>query len=318
MPLHHYIAATFLANFSRDEKVPRRERVLSVADKRAGTTFTTTAERICAVHDFYTVKSSGWPDDAVDRCVSGFEPTLHLALEELTQGTLDAATWAGALVPFVTSLLVRGPDFNQRYEDRLEENIPGISGHFGSKRLRDNTNMSRVMEQQRLWIPVLAAQWHVLRVSGRYAQITSDVGYAISFDRRTNNFGIAAPIGSHHILHVVPAKRRVIARAREGKWWPLIEYYNLEDDQHLELLRAVAGQARRFVIGPDEETTRRYAMKEPKPLRSYDPDELGFINGALRRKWEMTYFAILPKLSEVAPADGSIMRLDLENDIPPE
>jgi len=178
--------------------------------------------------------------------------------------------------------------------------------------------MSRVMEQQRLWIPVLAAQWHVLNVSGRYAQITGDMGYAISLDRRTNNFGIVVPIRSHHILHVIPAVRRVIAQARGGKWWPVIEYYDLEDSQHLELLRAIAGQARRFVIGPDEETVRRYAIKEPKPLRSLDPDELGFINGALRRKWEMAFFTILPRLSDVAPADGSTMRLDLENDAPAE
>jgi Protein of unknown function (DUF4238) len=318
MPLHHYIAATFLANFSRDEKVRRRERVLWIADKRAGTTFATSAERICAINDFYTVQSSGWLGDAVDRCLSSFEPTLHLALRDLAEGNLDAAAWAGALVPFITSLLVRGPDFNHRYEDRLEANLPGISKHFGVKRLRDNTNVSRVMEQQRLWIPVLAAQWHVLKVSGQYSQITSDMGYAISLDRRTKNFGIAVPIGVHHILHVIPTTRRIVAQARDGKWWPIIEPYDLEDSQHLELLRAVAGQARRFVIGPDEETVRGYATKEPKPPRSLDPDELGFINGALRRKWEMAYFAILPKLSERAGADGSILRIDLERDTPAE
>lgn len=123
MPLHHYIAATFLANFSRDQNPRRRKRVLWAVDKRAGRIFATTAERICGIHDFYTVRSSGWPEDAIDRSLSGFEPTLHLALQELSKRTLDAATWAGTLVPFVTSLLTRGPDFNERYEDRLEKNI---------------------------------------------------------------------------------------------------------------------------------------------------------------------------------------------------
>lgn len=164
---------------------------------------------------------------------------------------------------------------------------------------------------------MLGAQWHVLEISGRHAQIASDMGYAISLDRRTSKFGIAIPIGSHHILHVIPAARRVIAQARERKWWPVIEYYNLEDSQHLELLRAIAGQARRFIIGPDEETMLFHATKEPSPQRSFDPDELGFINGALRRKWEMAYFDILPKLCEAAPADGSIIRLDLEKGSPP-
>jgi hypothetical protein len=92
----------------------------------------------------------------------------------------------------------------------------------------------------------------------------------------------------------------------------------LENDQHLGLLRSIAGQARRFVIGPDEETMRSYAVKEPVPPRSFEPDELGFIDGAQRRKWELGYFNVLSKISAPVPVDGSIMRLDLERDTAPE
>ena len=116
------------------------------------------------------------------------------------------------------------------------------------------------------------------------------------------------------ISHVIPTTRRIIAYARDGKWWPVIEYYTLDDDEHLALLRAMAGYARRFVIGPDEKTMQRYLTKKPPPTRSIEPSEFGFMTGRRAARWEMTYFSTLTKLC--APPDASIMRLDLDQDNP--
>jgi hypothetical protein len=314
MPLHHYIAATFLATFSYDKNERRRERSLWIADKREGRIFGTSAQHVCAIHDFYTIPAFEWPSDAVDRSLSGFEPTLHIAISDLINGTLDGLTWAGILVPFVASPLVRGPDFNERYEDRIENNVPGISKYFGTDRLRANTNFSRLMERQRLLMPIAGAQWRLLETGERHTQITNDMAYAISFDQRTREFGIAIPVGHRHILHIIPTARRVIAYAKEAKWWPTVERFELDDNQHDGLLRSIADQARRFIIGPDEKSVRRYAIKEPRPARSLEPDELGFIDAAQRRKWEMGYFSLLSKLSASPPPDGSMMRLDLGRD----
>src|ERR1700730_8647649 len=112
MPFQHYLPATFLAIFSNDTNPVRRDRPLCVLDKRRGALFTVTAARICGEHNYYYQEDGGgWTTSDIDRVLSGYEPVLHTALEDLIAGRLDAVTWLGTAVEFVTALMTRGPDF---------------------------------------------------------------------------------------------------------------------------------------------------------------------------------------------------------------
>jgi hypothetical protein len=239
--------------------------------------------------------------------MSGYEPVLHIALEEMIAGHLDAVTWISTLVPFVVALLVRGPDFNRRFEERLELILPGVTMITGP----DNTNYSRIMEQQRLRMAIVGARWVVCETSGRFTQITNDLGYIPLLEDQTRRVGIAIPIGPRHILNIIPVVKRFVAVARDRKWWPIIEARTITDSSHKHFLRLAAQHAQRFVIGPDEQTMCQYRIKDQAPLRTLEPAELGFLHGALARKWEMGYFSILQRLSGAVPEDGTILNLDL-------
>jgi Protein of unknown function (DUF4238) len=144
MARDHYIPATYLAIFSDEVSLPRRNRTLCVINKRTGAMFRSNAGAICSPIDFYNYGGGDWPTDAIDKHVSGYEPLLHIALEDLIHDRLSAAVWASTVVPFVTSLFVRGPDFNRRFETRLGD----LQKLRGSS---DNTNLARVFEEQRLF-----------------------------------------------------------------------------------------------------------------------------------------------------------------------
>jgi uncharacterized protein DUF4238 len=116
MAFDHFLPATYLAIFSDDGNPVRRERGLYVLDKRRGGLFPSKAARICGENDLYQIKDgAGWSVSAVDQAMSTYEPVLHIALEELIAGNLDAPTWAATVAAFVVGLMVRGPDFKRRF-----------------------------------------------------------------------------------------------------------------------------------------------------------------------------------------------------------
>jgi hypothetical protein len=95
----------------------------------------------------------------VDEIWKEYERGLSNAIGELIAGRVDARTWARILIPFVACMLVRGPDFADRFERRMAAlEIDDIDGVHTA----DNVNMARLFELQRLLGPVAAAKWVVL------------------------------------------------------------------------------------------------------------------------------------------------------------
>jgi|SRR5665213_465210 len=296
MARDHYIPATYLAIFSDEVSVPRRSRALCIINKRTGVMFRSNAGAICSPIDFYHFGGGGWSTDAVDKYVSAYEPLLHVALEDLIHDRLSAATWASTLVPFVTSLFLRGPDFNGRFEARLGD-LQKLRGST------DNTNIARVFEEQRLLMPVLAARWILVETSGNLLQITNDLGYTIFREVVSMKMGISVPIGPHHILQVIPTRKHCVAVVRDRGWWPNIERYSIDDHNHQQFLDWMAFYAQRFIIGPNERSLQRYQKAYDPTPAPLEPIDLGFPPTALLRKWEMEYFQFLARLSN-APAPG--------------
>jgi hypothetical protein len=63
MARDHYIPATYLAIFSDEVSLPRRNRTLCVINKRTGAMFRSNAGAICSPIDFYNYGGGDWPTD---------------------------------------------------------------------------------------------------------------------------------------------------------------------------------------------------------------------------------------------------------------
>lgn len=146
----------------------------------------------------------------------------------MISGKLDALQWLNTLVFFGAALLVRGGDFDSRFSARLQPLGSGLAPWTG----RDNTNMVRLMELQRLFASVMWARWLLLASSGKHAQITNDLGYAPCLNPQRKESGIAIPVSQRHILLIIANRKRIIARTHKGSWMPNIERSTLEDDPH--------------------------------------------------------------------------------------
>ena len=304
MPLHHYLPATFLASFSADSSThPRRKRLVCVGDKQNKRTFRAPAANIAAVNNLYTLVAAGDDPQMVDNIWTEYEANLQTAVELLIEGETDARTWVRVLVPFVACLLVRGPDFNRRFERRMDALGLGAETEGGHLIDEDNTNTARLFELQRLLGPVAVAKWVVIQVRGQEPLITNDLGYAPFVNRATEEAGMAIPLDPSHVLAVIPRTEGRVAVVRSGNWVPEIEYTHSSPGNHEGLNRVLSSSAQRFLFGPDE-TVGRWLRGPPASLFLSEPRQLGFITGPLAVAHEFTWHRLAPAV-ERDPSDGA-------------
>ena len=291
MPLHHYLPATYLATFSAERTRPRRNRTLIVGDKKTGKCFKSSAGKVGAINNLYTLVDAADDPEMVDRIWADYERGLNNAIQRLVDRNLDGRTWARVLVPFVACMLIRGPDFNERFEARL--------GPLKEMAGPDNTNQARMLELQRLLGPVLAAKWMVLTTQGSERLIINDLGFAGFRDGETGETGLAVPVGPRRVLVLIPRQRRAVLARRDGKWAPIIEYRTLSAGNHMELNHVSAAWARRFIFGPDGATVTTY-LKPPDEDRGPVPEpyEFGFISGNLAMAHEFSWHRLVSYLEK--------------------
>ena len=311
MPLHHYLPATFLASFSSDSStLPRRNRRLYVGDVKKKRVFSAPASKVGAVNNLYTVVSrigANADPEVVDRIWSDYERELAEAIKLLIAGKVDARTWARVLVPFVSCLFVRGLDFNERFDRRMDGiDIEDLNTGLLSK---DNTNVARLMELQRLLGPVAVAKWIVIRVLGQKPLVTNDLGYAPFTNSGTNEAGVAIPLDSSNVLAIVPRIKGRVAVARPGRWIPVIGYVEEPPDNHELLNQVLCATAQRFVFGPDKEVVEKELQRieelqkpSAQPFLP-EPWQLGFISPRWARAHEFTWHRLAVAI-ERDPADG--------------
>ncbi|MCI0521943.1 MAG: hypothetical protein L0Z70_16985, partial [Chloroflexi bacterium] len=242
-----------------------------------------------------------------------YENKLSTALDLLIHRILDAMTWADTLIPFITDLLVRGPDFNNRFEARIES--LGISSLVSP----DNTNLARRMERQRLYSAVAASKWVVVHKNGDIPIITNDLGYTTFGNPNTGDFGIAVPLGLDHILCLSPKFKKVLAYGINGVWLPNIEYVESPRNEHLGLNHAITRISQRFIFGPDRQSIEIFLPKEKtETLPVPEPGQLGFMDGDLAMVHDMTMFKLITALS-TPPKKDTFLYVDYlkKENIPP-
>jgi tetratricopeptide (TPR) repeat protein len=181
------------------------------------------------------------------------------------------------------------------------------------KKKSDNTNVSRLIEFQRLLAPVMAARWVVMHVCGDDPVITNELGFT-SFrpPDGSSESGIAVPIGTRTILGLIPTwpthARCILEDGDTGQWRAVIEHVTLSEGDQRNFNAAIANIAQDFLAGPTNDAVEcsRAALDSDCALTP------GFIGGVwplphIARTHEFEWYravtVISKKSSELAQSD---------------
>jgi hypothetical protein len=235
----HFLPASFIARFSEDPSPDPRRRVLYVAKRGGHEPFSVVAERAAFVRNLYS--------ESVDNVWTAYENRLPAALDALCMGTaVNADTWLRVLVPFVAALLLRGPDFGERFDRRLAELVPDLKRRTGVD--------ARPFELQRLLAPVTAARWVVMHATGSSPIVTSDMAWAPYSNPLQDELGFAIPLDLRTVLGLVPRRTRRVLQWKGTGWSAMIEHRQLDPGNHERLNQTVTSWAYRQVFGPTYES----------------------------------------------------------------
>jgi hypothetical protein len=127
MPLQHYLPAGYLAGFSHQSTIPSRDRIIFVGDKQSGKIFKSKASNVGCINNLYTLLDQTKEGNSIDIDLiwEKYETRLEAAKENLIGRSVNSNDWSRVLIPFVSCLLIRGPDFIKRFNARLNGiNIP--------------------------------------------------------------------------------------------------------------------------------------------------------------------------------------------------
>lgn len=296
MTYQHYLPAAFLSNFSSEKNDERRKRKVSVGDKSKGTIFRAPVSTIFGIKDFYP--------QIVDESFNFYEERLNIAIDKLINGTIACDLWANTLIDFVAGILVRGPDFNDRFESRFE--LAALIDKINP----ENTNYARVFEIQRLRASIIGAKWTVLQVGVENRLITNDLGYTPYQNPLLKELGMAIPINSNNVLLITPRMRGKIAIAHGGNWVPIITYSSITPDLVNSLNKSIDNNAKRFIIGENDEEITKFLTIRITPFTSPEPFDLGFLTGKMAMVFEHMWLKFLGVISKPPNRDGDYIYFD--------
>lgn len=264
----HYIPASFLGRFSPHANGRLRERPVWVLEAGHERAQLSAAEEIGCEDNLYQLYSQQFLNQkspsVIDDAWARYEQRLGPALDELAKEgkkegclqTINAKDWLRVLVPFVASLFVRGKEFSARYGKRMSR-IYATESFSDPEQQSDNTNVSRIMEFQRLLAPVMSARWLVMHTQSDHPVITNELGFTLFRPPdSSSDHGIAIPIGPRTILGLVPTwpvhgRCRCILKDRgTGQWRAVIEHGTLNPDDQRKFNGAMASIAQEFLVGP--------------------------------------------------------------------
>ena len=309
MPLHHYLPATFLAFFSLDKSIDRRrERIIFVGDKKSKNIFPQTTGNVGAENNLYTLLDVKKETQSIDEIWSEYESKLHIAIPRLIVGDLDAKTWIRLLVPFVSCMLARGPDFDTRFKSRI---ISLMGEKYSQNYLtRSHINRARIFEIQRLLFSITSSKWIIISYPKKGMLLTNDLGYCPFLHPRAMHFGMAIPIGLHHVLAISPRKSGCILKYFGEMWRPNIQFTksNCEDLENLN--RSIVSRAQRFVFSPSYDLVEKFLKDYEYTPRPIEPEQMGFFDSKDSRAFEFTWHRLAIFLEK------GLTKLDKSEDFP--
>lgn len=250
--------ASYIGRFSLSSEPSLRDRSIWVQrvqrpPYRASADYAGHARRL------YDLEGADADAESIDHSWT-YEARLPEALDALSDPStpLDGRIWVQVLVPFISSLFIRGLDFKRRYASRL----PGITGPAddGSASVpldswHDNTLTSALIEWQRLLAPIIAAQWIVLHGSGTPILATNDVAHCLtSPPGERDRVAYAFPLDPSTMLVL---ERRPVRRILDWDgthWIAPVEHKLMSDADFMIARLAIQHGALQEVYGPTRES----------------------------------------------------------------
>lgn len=176
--IQHFLPASYIGGFSSKARGKHRDRPVWVRRRGSNHIYMERAGNLSCARGYYDFKKSTADRNLVDQAITGYESRLPEAINALKRTCeiqdISARLWLTTLVPFVASLFTRNRDFSQRFAWRLKS-MGGDSEMFSDS---DNVNLARLMETQRLYAPVMQADWCVFSSYSEKPLITNDLGWA--------------------------------------------------------------------------------------------------------------------------------------------
>lgn len=272
-PKDHYVAAGLIGRFSARETPKARESPIYVVRRGKPEAFQQTAENVASKTALYTLEElwtyTNCDNDVrqVDRVWQRLERQMPIALDALgareTDGLVDARLWAETMVPFIASVFVRTPDFNERFGLRF-----AIEGKGKPLEQADSITRARLFQLQRLFSPVMRASWCVLHTTDEMPFVTSDLAFApVELPRRP---GWVIPLGRRCALHLKlrPRTPRIwLTMERTNQTFVDIEGQAASPDLVRLINCAMALHAPAEIYGDPEDIVTQYVheMSKPKP-----------------------------------------------------
>lgn len=256
----HFLPASYIGRFSLDTNGRWRKRTVWV--QRVGREpYQASAEYVGYSRRIYDREKPDAERDATIDNAWKYEARLPVAISALNDRTtpLDGHLWAEVLVPFISSLFIRGIDFADRYQSR----IPGLIGPSGDDSIEplfdswhDNTIAGRQIEWQRILAPVMSAQWTVVHGSGAAVLVTNDVAHCMMTKKEhpPDDVSYAFPLTPSSVLVLERRATRRILDWDGRRWTAPIEHRDTTDDDLLNCRRAIQHAAFMEVYGPTRES----------------------------------------------------------------
>ena len=296
----HFLPASYIGRFSTDTDPRWRNRSIWVHRVNREPYFVS-AEYVGRQRRLYDWHERN--DAAVDDTWR-YERRLPEALNALADPTvpLDGRIWAQVLVPFVSSIFIRGLDFTERYEAR----VPGLTGPptdasqpTAPLNWHDNTLQARLIEWQRLLAPIMAAKWTVVHGSGASPMCTNDAGRGLIPLPGYRSAHYCFPIDPVTVLVLERRQIGLVLEWNRGKWVAPVTHRNAPDEYFEFFRRAIQLSAFNEIYGPTKESVR-FQTDEFKPIKPLGPEFLLPDRPRSLRPYLEDYFRIL-----------SIVELDL-------
>lgn len=217
----HYLPACIIGRFSNNENGLSRDRHVQVLRRGSNHAYRAKASTLCAVNGLYDGDSfEGGTIDQWD-----YEQNLTTIFNQMKQGGLpDLDYYVHDLVPYVTGLFMRGPDFEKRLMRRLVSS--GIDMKLFSE---DTVNGDRLFELQRLLSLLLAARWSCLHPPDGMRFVLGDIDLSQTTIEGTSAWMV--PVDPELALLIQPRKKGYIAdyRSRDHIWIARVEHLQLHE-----------------------------------------------------------------------------------------
>jgi hypothetical protein len=300
--LHHWLPAAYLARFSPAPVRPRRKSIVSVLWRGQQRANRARVETLTRQRGLYGGETGLGLD--LERNWWAYEEDLPRVVDDLSTGALvSGGDWLHVLVPLVTTLLVRGPEFEQRFDRRIESQ----GGYLGADRM---PNVSRLMEIQRFLAVVMVCRWTVAHSS--VPLIANDIGWT-SAEERGDEPGVAVPLDPRHVLVVAPTQGRRVLDWDGRRWLAVIEREELAAGAAIEWNRMTALRAQRLVLGADESDVEPYDGDLTAERREYG-DPFPTFGGRLRIMHEFEWYRCAAAARR-RPEDVGAFKLDFAADL---